>query len=78
MINIQVEKNGGETSASLLRRFQKKVQSSRIVAKAKSKRYSARALSDLKKKEATLNTINKKEKIKKLIKLGKISPRYHV
>jgi len=76
MINVHITKNGTESSVNLLRRFQKKVQSSKIVIKAKSKRYKERDLSYLKRKEATLGSIAKKAETQKLIKLGKITPRF--
>lgn len=77
MINIQITKTGNESSANLLRRFQKKIKTSKIVIKAKSKRYHERQLSDLKIKEAALGTMKKREETQKLIKLGKITPRFN-
>ena len=75
MINIKVKAKGNESSASLLRRFSRKVKYSGIVHKVKKIRYQERDMSDYKKKANKLKKIEKKKQIDRDIKLGKISPR---
>lgn len=73
MINVHVEKNANENSLSLLKRFTRKVQSSGVIASVRNNRYSERAPSEYTKKKRALKSIARREKIKELIKLGKIA-----
>lgn len=75
-INIEVEKTGSETSASLLRRFSKRVLGAGIIQKIKTRRYKERAQSKYKVKARTLKSLEHRKQTEKLIRLGKISPRY--
>lgn len=72
-INIEVEKNSGESNANVLRRFTKKVQGSGVLPKVRSKRYSGRKLSHYKTKMKTLEGLKRRADREELIKLGKIA-----
>ena len=72
MINIEVSKNPNENSPSLLRRFTKRVQGSRILKLVRSRKYSLRLDSKYKKKKNALRRINNRVKVEQLKKLGKI------
>ncbi len=72
-VNVQVNKNQGENSTALIRRFTKRVQGSGILPRLKSIRFHDRPKSQLKKKREALKRIRKQEERQKLIKLGKIS-----
>jgi len=73
--NIEVAKTGTENSASLLRRFTKRVQESGIIRRVKSLRYKDRKQSHFKVKRATLELITRRKNTDRLIKLGKIQPK---
>jgi hypothetical protein len=73
--NIEVAKTGTENSASLLRRFTKRVQESGIIRRVKSLRYKDRKQSHFKVKRATLELIARRKNTDRLIKLGKIQPK---
>ena len=72
---VEVVKTGSESSTTLLRRFQRKVQESAIVQKVRGKRYNERPKSKLMQKVSTLKRITKRAETEKLKKLGKIKPR---
>lgn len=72
MINVEIVKNGNESNVNVVRRFTKRVQSSGILPKVRSQRYSTRKQSEYVKKKHTLKVISKREKIEDLIKLGKL------
>ncbi len=74
-INVEVEKTGSETSASLLRRFSKRVLGAGIIQRVKGGRYKERNQSKYKVKVKTLSTLTRRKEVEKLIKLGKIIPR---
>ena len=69
---IQVDKNGNENNASVLRRFSRKIQESNIIQKVKGARYNKRKESKLKVKQATLKYLKRRKANEKLRKLGKI------
>ncbi|MBN2094288.1 MAG: hypothetical protein JW740_02910 [Candidatus Zambryskibacteria bacterium] len=71
-INVEVNKNGNENNLSLIRKFTKRVQGSGILPRLRNRRYSERKSSDFVKKKRTLKKIEKREKVKKLIKMGKM------
>ena len=73
--NVEVAKTGTENSASLLRRFTKRIQESGIINRVKSVRYKNRVQSHFKVKRSTLERIARRKKVEKLIKLGKLLPR---
>lgn len=72
MINVEVSKNGNESNVNVIRRFTKRVQSSGVLPKVRSLRYSTRKQSEYVKKKHTLKVLVKKDKIQELIRLGKI------
>ncbi len=74
-INVEIEKAGNETSASVLRRFSKRVQGAGIIQKVKNDRYKERKQSKYKIKVKTMKSLERRKKVERLIKLGKISPR---
>ncbi len=73
MINAEVKKNSNENSASLLRRFNRKVQGSGVVQKAKGTKFRKRVKSKFTTKKETLVRLERRKNIEKLIKLGKIA-----
>ena len=72
MIRIEVRKNNNETSASLIRRFTKRVQGSGILRAARARRYQERTKSDYVKRKFTLQRLDRTKAYEKLKKLGKI------
>ncbi|MBI5126509.1 MAG: 30S ribosomal protein S21 [Candidatus Taylorbacteria bacterium] len=73
MINVEITRNPNENGISVIRRFTKKVQSSGVLPRVRSIRYSDRTLSPYKVKMKTLKTINRKAEIAELIKMGKMA-----
>lgn len=71
--HIQVEKNQGESSMAVLRRFSKKVQEARLLKKIKAERYYSRKQSKLNTKLSALKRQSKREEIERLKKLGKMA-----
>ncbi len=71
MINVEISRNAGETSVNILRRFSRKVQSSGVIPRKRSLRYSSRVQSHYKVKVKTLKGLNRKAALAELIKLGK-------
>ena len=69
---IEVNKNGNENNASILRRFSRRIQESNIIQKVKGSRYNKRKESKLKIKKGTLKHLERRKEIEKLRKLGKI------
>lgn len=74
-INVEVVKNNNESSANVIRRFQKRVQGAGIIRKVRDGRYRARIKSDNVKRFAKLKKLGKKEVYEKLLKLGKVQER---
>lgn len=72
MINVEITRNNTENSASVIRRFTKKVQGSGILPRVRSLRYNQRVLSAYKTKMKTLKSLNRKAEIQELIKMGKM------
>lgn len=72
MINIEIKGNENESNANLLRRFSKRVRSSGLIKKVRSLRYRARDESSFTRKKQALRSLKRKDKIEKLIKLGKL------
>lgn len=75
MVTSSVAKNSSENSASLIRRFSKRVQGSGVIRRAKSIRYHARTLSKTKKRNSALRRIERVEEREEKEKLGLIVPR---
>ncbi len=71
-INVEIVKNQNESSANVIRRFQKRVQGAGIIRKVRDGRYHTRVKSDNVQRFAKLKKIAKKETYEKLLKLGKV------
>ena len=74
-INVAVDKNNNESSANVIRRFQKRVQGAGIIPKVRSGRYHTRIKSSNVQKTARLKKLDKKVVYEKLLKLGKVQER---
>lgn len=74
-MNVQVEKNGGESTANLIRRFTKRVQGAGIIPKVRKGRYHARTKSENVGKTKRLKRLKSKAVYEELLKLGKIAER---
>lgn len=72
MINVEVTRNSGESPLSLLRRFSRKVQSSGVIPRVRSVRFSGRAQSHYKTKKKALKSMARRQAREILIKLGKV------
>jgi hypothetical protein len=70
--NVEVSKSGNDNNLGIIRKFTKRVQGSGILMHLRSKRYSARKISDFVKKKMTLKRIAKRNKIRQMIKMGKM------
>ena len=71
-MGLEVKKQERETSQSLIRRFGKKVQQSRILLKARNNRFRKRTKSSQMKQRAALRRETLKERYNKLKKLGQL------
>ena len=71
MINVEITRNQGENSMSILRRFTRKVQSSGVIPRKRSLRYASRVQSSYKVKQKALKGINRRADLAELVKLGK-------
>ena len=71
-INIEVSRGGSDNNLALIRKFTKKVQGSGILARLRSCRYSQRKSSEYTKKKMTLKKIAERNRIRELIKMGKM------
>jgi len=71
-INVDVTKKNNESTTNLIRRFTKKVQSSGVVKKVRSIRYSSRPLSKYTRRKNALKKIEKTAKIEHMKKMGKM------
>lgn len=69
-VNVKVEKGNNEPVASILRKFQKRVQESMILPTVRSKRYNVRGLSDLKVKRGKLKRLAAGAEYARLKRLG--------
>lgn len=69
--NVQVERNNNESSANVIRRFQKRVQNSGIVRRLRDNRYHKRVKSENVRRSTRLKKLAKKTEYERLYKLGK-------
>ena len=69
---IEVTKQETESPMGLLKRFNKKIQTSSILKSAKSIRYNSRPKSNLQKKKRALKRIERTKEYTRLAKLGKL------
>ncbi len=71
--NVEVIKNANESSTSLIRRFQKRVQGAGILPRVRSLRYASRPKTKFTRKKIALKRIGKQAERMILEKLGKIT-----
>jgi len=69
--NVQVERNNNESSANVIRRFQKRVQNSGIVRRLRDERYHKRTKSENVRRVTRLKKLARKTEYERLYKLGK-------
>ncbi|MDE2213365.1 MAG: 30S ribosomal protein S21 [Patescibacteria group bacterium] len=72
MINAEVQKNDGESTLNLIRRFSRRVQGAGLIQQVRGRRYYSRSQSPKVRQKHTLQAIKRKEEIQELIKLGKM------
>lgn len=70
--NVEIVKNQNETNASLIRRFQKRVQESGVIKRARSTRFFERPKSKYERQQRSLKRIERQKRYERLKKLGKI------
>jgi ribosomal protein S21 len=75
--NVEVEKNTNESSANVIRRFTKRVQSAGIVPKVRGGRYYSRIKSRNVQRVSKLKKLAKREEYERLLKLGKVQEVRH-
>lgn len=68
---IEIKREEGESSSSVLRRFQKRVQGAGIVRRVKKLRATERPQSHYKKKKSALKRLERRATYERLKKLGK-------
>jgi ribosomal protein S21 len=73
--NVEVTKNNNESSANVIRRFQKRVQGAGIIPKVRSGRYFTRIKSRNVQRFAKLKKLDKRDVYEKMVKLGKVAER---
>jgi ribosomal protein S21 len=71
-INAEVQKNDGESTINMIRRFSKKVQGAGVIPRVRSGRYYARIKSKTVQRKGALKRIARRDEIQELIKLGKM------
>ena len=69
-MTVEIKKKEGETTASLLYRFSKRVKQSGILLEAKKRRFRRRFPNKRKIKESALHRLKKKNEFKRVQKLG--------
>ena len=71
-VNIEVNKQDGESTVNMIRRFSKRVQGAGIINRIRGIRYHARQKSKYVERKKALKTIRRREEVQELIKLGKL------
>jgi len=72
---IEVIKNDKESSASVLRRFTRKLKQSNVLRISRSNRYKQRPMSALKKKQEAIKRVKNEKRTAYLKKMGRIKLR---
>ena len=72
-LNVEIERQGTENSASVMRKFSRRMIGTGIVRHMRGKRYFTRQLSTFGKKKKALRKIARREQFETLIKEGKLS-----
>jgi len=75
MANIEVTQSGSEGAIQVIRKFSRRMQSSGIVQRMRSRRYYSRDMSQAVKKKKALKRISRQEEYAQLLKEGKVSER---
>lgn len=70
---IEIKKGGSESSASVMRRFSRRVRESGIIKSVKDGRYQSRVASPFVMKKNALKRLEKRTEYARLKKLGKIA-----
>ncbi|MCC7469707.1 MAG: hypothetical protein IT284_01035 [Bacteroidetes bacterium] len=70
---IEIKKGGSESSASIMRRFSKRVRESGIIKAVKDNRYASRKPSEFVTKKNALKKLERRTEFARLKKLGKIA-----
>ncbi|OHA98048.1 MAG: hypothetical protein A3E02_01050 [Candidatus Zambryskibacteria bacterium RIFCSPHIGHO2_12_FULL_38_34] len=71
-VNVEVSKGERDNNLGLIRKFTKRVQGSGILSRLRSRRYSLRKPSEYVKKKKTLKRLTERNRIRELIKMGKM------
>lgn len=71
-VNIEVERQDGESTVNMIRRFSKRVQGAGIINRIRGIRYHSRQKSKFVERKKALKSIRRREEIQELIKLGKM------
>lgn len=71
-INVEITRNSNENSASVLRRFQKKVRGAGFLQDVRDRRYFERSPSKLRSKNSKLVSLSRREAFQKDLKEGKV------
>jgi hypothetical protein len=71
MINVEITRNPNENAISIIRRFSRKVQTSGVIGRKRSIRYSGRTQSPYKIKQKAMKAIARKAALAELVKQGK-------
>ena len=72
MINVEVSRNNNESTASVIRRFTKRVQGAGVLPRVRSLRYRSRTESRYTRKQGALTKLSRRAAYNKLEKLGKL------
>lgn len=71
-VNVEVEKNHAESTANLVRRFQKRMQGAGVVQKVRGTRYFRRGKSENVRRRSKLLRLKRQKNYETMLKLGKI------
>ncbi len=72
-INVEVTKNNNENSASVLRRFMKKVRGAGFLQEVRNRRYSSRNPPALRRKNSKIVALGRKAAYEEAVKMGTVS-----
>lgn len=71
-VNAEVVQNENENSASILRRFTRRMQGSGVLARVRGNRFFERTESKYKRKLRALKRLERRDVFRELLKLGKV------
>ena len=72
-VNAEVQKSGGETALSTIRKFSRRVQGTGLIKTMRDRRYFTRGSSKIVKKKRALKLLKRRAEYKQLVKEGKIA-----